>query len=49
MWFLMPHSSNYEGLILLNFGANDAILHNVMDYPFDIKVGVAYSVMSIVT
>ena len=49
MWFLMPHSSNYEGLILLNFGVNDTILHNVMNNPFDIKTEAAYSIMSILT
>ena len=49
MWFLMPHSSNYEELILLNFGVNDVILHNVMNYPFDIKAEVAYSIMSTMT
>ena len=49
MWFLMPHSSNYQGLILFNFGVNDTILHNLMNYPFDIKAEVAYSVMNIMT
>ena len=49
MWFLMPHSSNYEELILLNFGINDTVLHNVMNHPFDINAEAAYSVMSILT